>query len=121
MKAKLPKPKEGTLTKPILDYLAMRGIMAWRNNSGARVFAYTSKRTGKTSNQFFRWGGLPGASDIFAILGPTGRFLAIETKRAGEKPTDAQEAFLQAVEAAGGLGIVAWTLDDVHEAIEGAK
>src|SRR6185436_5816277 len=114
-KAKLPKrgPKrqgETAVKTAVMDYLAMRGIMAWVNPRGGVSRTYTRKSDGVTNSYFMRFGGLPGASDIFAILGPTGRFLAIETKRVGEKPTTQQTAFLQSVEAAGGLGIVAWTL-----------
>lgn len=52
-----------------------------------------------------------GISDILACV--KGRFVAIEVKRPGEKPTPLQEAFLAKVICTGGRAFAATALDDV--------
>ncbi len=54
-----------------------------------------------------------GFSDIIGIY--EGRFLAIEVKVLGKKPTEAQQAFLDAVTAAGGVAFCAHSLDEVMD------
>jgi hypothetical protein len=90
--------------KACLDLLRLRGVLAWRNNSGALRDA-----TGRP----VRFGAV-GSPDILAV-GPHGRLWAIECKAPGRKPTAAQRAFLGAVEAAGGLAVV---VSDVRELVE---
>ena len=52
-----------------------------------------------------------GVSDIIACI--KGRFVAIEVKRPGKKPTQLQENFIKAVNTVGGLGFGADSLDEV--------
>lgn len=52
-----------------------------------------------------------GVSDILACI--KGRFVAIEVKRPGKKPTQLQENFIKAVNTVGGLGFWADNLDEV--------
>ena len=104
---------EGDLIRAILEYLELRGIMAWRNNKGATP--YINEATGR--RRYVKFGGKPGASDIFGVL-QGGRFLAIETKIRPRKPTPDQRMFMIDVNAAGGLAFPAWTLDDVVERFE---
>ena len=52
-----------------------------------------------------------GVSDIIACI--KGRFVAIEVKRPGKKPTQLQENFIKAVNTVGGLGFWADNLEDV--------
>lgn len=47
-----------------------------------------------------------------------GRFLAIETKRPGQKPTAAQLRFLGMVQEAGGLALVAHDVTEVEAALK---
>lgn len=69
-------------------------------------------RDQQTANLLKRMGVTPGVSD-FILAAPEGAMLhALELKRRGKKPTDAQRAFLAAVRAAGGLS--AWA--DTYEA-----
>jgi hypothetical protein len=49
--------------------------------------------------------GKKGASDIIGCL-PDGRFLAVEAKAPGKKPTKAQREYLERVAADGGLALV---------------
>ena len=63
-------------------------------------------------------GGLgqrPGVPDILACV--AGRFVAVELKRPGRRPTLRQQAELPVIPAAGGVGLVATSLDDLVEAL----
>lgn len=71
---------EGAVVRSCLDYLAVRGIMAWRNNSGA---THTERKDG--SRGFVRFGRV-GSADILGVL-PGGRFLAVECKAPRGYPT----------------------------------
>ncbi len=88
------KTTEASVLAGCLLLLNMRHILAWRNNSGA-----LKDRTGR----LVRYGKV-GSSDILGIL-DGGRFLAIECKAPGKKPTESQLAFLAAVEREGGLAV----------------
>jgi len=69
-------------------------------------------RDTQTANLLKRMGVTPGVSD-FILVAPEGAMLhALEIKRRGKKPTDAQNRFLAAVRAAGGMA--AWV--DSYEA-----
>lgn len=102
---------ETDLVGAVLEYLQLRGIPSWRNNTGAANYV---DRHGKKRHVKY---GVPGASDILGLIPPTGRFLAIECKVGKNKPTDKQIEFLAAVREAGGLDVVAYVLDDVFEAL----
>lgn len=58
-----------------------------------------------------------GMSDIIGCLWG-GRFLAIEVKKKGGKVSPLQQAFLDEVNANGGLGFVAYSLDDVIKMLD---
>jgi len=64
------------------------------------------------------WGGPMterGVSDLLCCF--QGRFVAIEVKRSGGRLSPEQERFLERVRAAGGLGIVAYSVDDVIDGL----
>jgi len=100
---------EGPLVKACLQYLGLRGIMAWRQNTGAFVGEHKGKR------RFVKF-SVKGAGDIFAIL-PDGRFWSIECKVKPNKPTYDQWSWMAQVDAAGGYTTVAYTVDDVMDAL----
>jgi len=106
----IAKASELAIQKAILDYLKLRQIFCWRNNSGARKFAY-QRKDGKVTNNFFQW-GKTGSGDIIGMT-RDGRFLSIEVKALGKKPTEAQEEFMAEVQKNGGIAFVAWSVDDV--------
>lgn len=56
-----------------------------------------------TGARLQRMGLRPGVSDFIFIAPPSGRTFALELKRRGQKPTEAQARFLAAVRDAGGL------------------
>lgn len=99
-----------TVVKPCLEWLKLHGIMAWRQNVGGFLRAHEGKR------RFVKF-GRPGMSDIAGIL-PAGRALYIECKLAGKALTHSQRAFLDEVNATGGLGIVVHSVDELIERLE---
>ena len=101
---------ETKLVYNCLQYLKVKGIFAWRNNTGAAKAQYKGKR------RFIRY-GLKGSSDILGIL-PDGRFLAIECKRKGTYPTKDQRAFLKQIEANKGVALLVRNIADLIRALE---
>lgn len=127
--------REKDIQRAILDYLQVRGIFAFRANTGA------ARYEGKNGPRFVRY-GFPGVADILGILpnwiyvngkgtpglvpfkpSPTsmppevGRFLAIEVKRGIQRQSADQKAFQEAVERSGGLYILAYKTEDVIAAL----
>mgnify|MGYP001600444766 FL=1 len=99
------KIREKDIQRTILHYLAMKGILAHKHRS-VGIF---KKATGS-------YIPLPlqdrGISDIIGCL-HGGRFFAIEVKAPGNKMTKEQANYLAKVAKAGGLAILAYSLDDV--------
>jgi hypothetical protein len=93
--AKAPPPKEAEITKQIRDLLDALGVFHYKAWQGMM-----SKK---------------GVSDIIGCY--KGRFFAIEVKRPGRHPTDAQQLFLKQVTEAGGLGILAYDVGMVATAL----
>lgn len=87
------KQTEAEITKEIRQYLKLRGVFHYKQWQGL--------------------GSLPGVSDIIGCY--NGRYLAIEVKRKGQNPTEKQQAFLDTVNAQGGLAFVARSVEDVME------
>lgn len=95
---------ETELVKACLEFLRLRGVMAWRNNTGAFVV-----RNGK-GRRFMRC-GTPGSPDIIGIL-PGGRFLGIECKVGVRRLSKVQRAWHEEAEAAGAaVAVVYGTLE----------
>ena len=102
---------EGATLNAILDYLRIRHIYAWRNNTAAvSISGVPGKR-----NRFVRF-GLKGSSDILGIL-DDGRFLAIEVKAPKGRTTVEQENFLGSIRMRGGLAFVARSVEDVMKVL----
>jgi hypothetical protein len=100
---------EQHLQKQILDYLRFKGIPCYKHqNAGIR------KPDGGYIPTHTR-----GVSDIIGCLPKTGRFLAIEVKRPGNKPTAEQQQFINMINAAGGLAFVARSVEEVEEQLAG--
>lgn len=113
--------RESEIVKACLQYLRLRGVFAWRNNSGLHMAEYKGKA------RPIRFGAV-GSPDIIGLIPGTGRFLGIECKRplgprggkAGSELTPDQLAFGAAVKEAGGLYVVARDVSDVELAMNGA-
>lgn len=99
------EPTEMQIVKVILDYLALRKIYTWRNNS-ATMF-YSSKGKDYAVRM-----GKKGSSDIIGLL-PNGVFLGIEVKRPKGIVSPDQILFLDHIKQNKGVAFVAYSLDDV--------
>ena len=102
---------EGYVVSACLDYLAVRGIHAWRNNSGV---SRPERRDG--SRGFVRFGHV-GSADIIGVL-PGGRFLGIECKAPRGNLSRHQLEFGQRVRADGGIYMVVRSVDDLIEQLQ---
>jgi hypothetical protein len=111
-------PTEAEVQKSCLAILAARGVLAWRSNS--RVF----RVPGVGGRERLMRAGLGKASaDLIGIL-PDGRFVAVECKREGEKPTAEQVAWLTRVNLQGGLAFWvdhSWRIEQVLMHYEAAR
>ena len=104
---KLGQPKESEIQKAILDYLRLRGIFCWKNNS---VGIY-KKATGSYISV-----GMKGVADILGVLGDgSGRLIAVEVKRPGNYPTPEQKLFLEQITAKKGIAFVAYGIEDCEK------
>lgn len=101
-------PRETDLVNACLELLAIRGIMAWRNNTGAT----------KVAGRCIRFGH-PGSADILGCLPPSGRLLAVECKMPGGKLRPNQAVFLDSVRMAGGLALVVRDVAELDAALAG--
>ncbi len=90
----LPPATEKQTTKAILDWLKAHGIFAWKVWQGL--------------------GSYKGVSDIIAVW-PGGRIVAIEVKSAKGVLSSDQNAFLIDIRMAGGITMVARSIDDFIE------
>lgn len=106
--------RESELQKQILDYLAYQKGKYWRVNSGGVRAQYKGKE------RFFRFNTMPGISDILGIL-PDGRFFACEVKVKSNKPTKAQQDFIDMINYWGGVGVVAYDLNDVKRTLTSSQ
>lgn len=98
--------EENSLKNTIMDMLIYkRNCFAWGNNTGAY----------KVKNRFVKY-GYPGSPDILAVI--EGRFVGIETKVRGRKQSANQIDFQQEFEAAGGIYILARSMEDVLQVLE---
>jgi hypothetical protein len=134
-----PVPRaERDVLKAILAYLRLvPEVVAWRTNSGAAMMRVGKKdefqpvRFGfKGLADIIGWrsiirhesSGVDKSAAVLPGLKPPGefyvaKFIAIEVKAPGKQPTREQAAFLAAVTRAGGLAIVARSVDDVRKAL----
>lgn len=105
--------KESAIQRAILDYLAARGILAFRMNTGAMAGEYNGKP------RFLRF-GVVGMADILAFpWWPNDSFKLtmptwIEVKTATGKQSEHQKSFQHQVEQHGHTYIVARSVDDVE-------
>ena len=97
--------KESGTQKAILDYLALRHIFHYRNNSGAFK---------RDDGHFYRFGAT-GSPDIVCVI--NGQYVGIEVKAPKGKQSENQKAFQEELERAGGRYILAYSLDDVVNAL----
>jgi hypothetical protein len=118
------RPREQDTVNAILTFLQAHRIPAWRMNSGAFRAEYKGKA------RFHRF-GVTGMSDIIGVipcqacknLAPAdrchlrGQFLAVEVKTATGRLTEPQLRLLQTVKDAGGIALVARSVEDVKQGL----
>jgi hypothetical protein len=102
-KATKVKVREQVIINQVLQFLAIKGCYAWRNNTGAM----------KIGHRFVRFGH-KGIADIIGIIPKTGQFLAIECKTKTGKTTQFQEDFLKAIRDRGGLALVVRDVSEIE-------
>jgi hypothetical protein len=98
------RESEADIKRAIRDYLELKGyVVVPVRNVGIR----------KPDGAFIPLPkGDRGISDIIACS-PAGRFIAIEVKKKGNKPTAEQLEFLDSVHRKLGLGLVVYSIDEV--------
>ena len=97
---------ESRLVRACLDLLHLRGVWAWRNNTGAATYLDAQGR-----RRLVRF-GQAGAPDILGIL-PGGRLLAVECK-VGRRPlTRAQQVWLAWLEQHGALAVCVRSVEEL--------
>ena len=102
--------KEQALVNQVLHYLTLKGYFVYRNNTGA--VALGSGR----SQRFMRF-GYKGSCDVIGVT-PEGLFIGVECKIKPNKPTQFQLDFIEEINKRGGIGLVAYDLDDVVEYLD---
>jgi hypothetical protein len=99
---------EAQIKRAIRDYLELKGcVVVPVRNVGIRK---------KDGGYIPLPAGDRGMSDMMVCL-PDGKFAAIEVKKKGNKPTPEQLDFLEAMRRNNGIGIVAYSIDDVMTVI----
>lgn len=94
-------PRESDLVKGCLQLLTARRWFCWRINTGAL----------RSGRRLVRFGNV-GQADVGAVK--DGRYLEVECKLPGNKPTPAQEAWGAALRRAGGWYVVACSLAELE-------
>ena len=100
---------ESVVLNSCLGLLALCGIFAWRNNSGA-----LKDRNGRVVRY-----GLKGSADIIGIL-PDGRFLSVECKRPGGKIRPEQIDFMNTINSNNGVACIVHSPDELLKALKDA-
>ena len=110
----VPTPESAVL-KAVLAALRIHPMVAWaeRMNVMSQTLQY------KGVDRYVK-AGFKGLSDIIGML-RDGRFLAVEVKRPGGQPTQAQIEFLGLVDRSGGVAFIARSVDDVIRALAAPK
>lgn len=124
VKDKLTDKTANGLTQCILKFFELKGIKAWRQQSGGRYLrekTQTNVLGGKVvvqKGKFIPQGksGGKGAGDLSAIV--RGRFISIEVKINKDRQSDVQKDFQKEIEASGGIYFITRTWDDFYFQIE---
>jgi len=91
-------------------------LTLWRNNVGVAEMWSSAGKSQRVS-----YGLCVGSSDLIGLLSPAGRFVALEVKRPGEKPTQEQVKFMQHVRQMGGFAAVVCSADEARAAVQRAR
>lgn len=103
---------EKEIENAILEYLALIGIYAWKNQTTG-VYDTKRKIFRKSWNKYH----INGVADILGIL-PTGMLLAIEVKTKKTYPSQNQKDFLKNISDNKGIAFIARSIDDVKRVLD---
>lgn len=105
---------EKNLQNSIIEWMAVKypTIKAWLQPSTG-TFSPKKGVFLKRKSKF----AITGISDIIGIM-PNGIWLAIECKIKPNKPTEEQINFLTMIKDRGGIGLVAYTLEDAERGLK---
>lgn len=111
LRLRVQEVPESVVLDAALKVAGLHPGVAWacRMNSGA-----TRYKDANGKERFVRFHTMPGMSDIVGQM-KDGRFLAMECKRRGEYPTEAQQRFLELVRDAGGVAGVVRSAQDAAD------
>lgn len=112
---KPPAPYEFAVHCMVADVLRLSAAPGWLWFHPANG-EYRDKAT---AGRLKRMGVRPGVSDFILIAPPAGRVHALELKRRGEMPSEAQKAFLALVCGAGGQAGTADTFEGALTILKG--
>lgn len=84
---------------------------------GCRLFRNNVGVLKRDARGAVRFGLCPGSSDLIGWT-PRGRFLAVEVKRPGKKPTKQQVQFIGSVRQHGGVGFWVDSLEEFQNHIQ---
>lgn len=109
--------KESEIQAKIREALGREhDLTLWRNNVGvAEMWSSAGK------SQRVQYGLCVGSSDLIGILSPGGRFVALEVKKPGEKPTEEQVKFMRHVRQMGGFAAVVCSGAEASAAVQRAR
>ncbi len=106
-----PVPREAEILRAIRVRLGKRtDVKLWRINSGA--FRDANRRLVRTVS-------VNGMPDLIGV-GPRGVFIGIEAKRPGGRQSEDQRRFQRALEAVGGIYILARCADEAEALLDAA-
>ena len=100
--------REHEIQRQILEWLELKHIFHWRNNSG-------TLRKGRHYVKF----GKKGSPDIFALV--RGTLFGIELKAHDGFQSQVQKEFEVEFVKAGGVYLLCYSVEDVTQVIEGKK
>jgi len=106
---------ERDITHMLISQLNYRGFIVWRHNVTAIGY---ERKNGSVGRVMF---GRKGDSDIMGFQKKTGRFIVVEVKKPGYKPSDVspqQEEFINMVTYFGGIGFVASSIEEMEEKLK---
>lgn len=109
---KRPRTPESAVLRACLHWLALNGVVAWRNNAGAGMFR-NAKQSTRSRDRFVRFGGPRGASDIIGYTRSGGRAVFVETKASDGTQSPEQEAFIAAARVSGAFACIVHSLDEL--------
>lgn len=110
--ARAPAPREAEVQRAVVAFFESRGCLVVRVNGGLLPRADGGRMRCSSATE--------GTCSDLLVLTPGGVLIACEVKRPGGKPTPGQTAFLEAVRARGGVGVVVRSVEDAAAAIAAA-